>query len=357
LSIFQGGEPLLNFEIIKLIYKLVTDKNIDKKRIAFVICTNLLKVNNEILNFISSNNISISTSLDGPKDLHDSCRIKRNGSGTHDHFLKSLKEASFLIPRENISALVTVTRFNINHLEAVIDEYLAQGFRSIFLRNLNQFGAAHNNWVKVGYSIDKWVKAYISALDYIIQLNLSGKHFSEEYAALLLTRILTPFSTGFVDLQSPSGAGISGVIYDYNGDVYVSDEGRMLSAFTGDKKFCIGNVHRSSYKDIFCGSALKEIVSKTTIESIPGCAWCVYQPYCGSDPVKNYSESGNLVGNRSTSEFCAKQKAIFRILFEYILSDNQDVSDVFWSWITGRDITEIRKPYVSNSSVCDHTNY
>ena len=47
---------------------------------------------------------------------------------------------------------------------------------------------------------------------------------------------MTPFSTGFVDLQSPSGAGIAGAIYYYNGDVYPTDEARMLAEM-GDQSF------------------------------------------------------------------------------------------------------------------------
>ena len=43
--------------------------------------------------------------------------------------------------------------------------------------------------------------------------------------------MLTPFATGFVDLQSPAGVGISGAIYDYDGSVYVSDEARMMARF------------------------------------------------------------------------------------------------------------------------------
>jgi uncharacterized protein len=340
---FQGGEPLLNFEIVKAIYEIAVEANKAKrKNMDFVICTNLLSIDDQKIEFIKANNISISTSLDGPQDIHDSCRIKRNGSGSYSQFIKSLTKVKKEISHDNISALVTVTAFNINRLRDVVDEYLKLGFKSIFIRNINPFGAARNNWEQVGYSIGQWIESYKEVLEYIIQINLAGKHFPEVYASLLLTRILTPFSTGFVDLQSPSGAGISGAIYDINGDVYVSDEARMLAALTGDKKFCLGNIHKDDWNDIFCGKKLKEIVSKTCIESIPGCAWCAYQPFCGSDPVRNYCESGNLVGNRSMSEFCQKHKALFRLLFEYLSSGNEDIQDVFWSWITCRSIQEIR---------------
>jgi len=152
---------------------------------------------------------------------------------------------------------------------------------------------------------------------------------------------LTPFSTGFMDLQSPTGAGISGVIYETNGDVFVSDEARMLFRASGNKKFCIGNVFKNSWHEIFGGQLLREIISDSCIESIPGCAWCVYQTYCGADPVKNYSQYGSLE-NRPNSEFCKNNKQIFNILFDYLEQGDSKVLDVFWSWITSRSLEEVR---------------
>ena len=63
-----------------------------------------------------------------------------------------------------------------------------------------------------------------------------GTPFLETYAQLLLTKILTPYPTGYVDLQSPAGAGIGVAVYNYDGDVYVSDEARMLAEM-GDRIF------------------------------------------------------------------------------------------------------------------------
>ena len=57
----------------------------------------------------------------------------------------------------------------------------------------------------------------------------------EVYAQLLLQKMLTPFPTGYVDLQSPAGLGIGCVVYNYDGDVYASDEGRMLAEMKDDR--------------------------------------------------------------------------------------------------------------------------
>ena len=174
---------------------------------------------------------------------------------------------------------------------------------------------------------------YKKALDYIIKINREGIFFPEEFATILLKRILTPFSTGFVDLQSPSGAGISAVAYETNGDVYVADEGRMLAKNSGDKTFCIGNVNHDNFNQIFCSDKLIEIARQSTIEAVPGCAWCAYQPYCGCDPVRNYIQFGTFGTTNSQTDFCHKHKALFDILFDYLYQEDDATMDVFWSWI------------------------
>ena len=111
---------------------------------------------------------------------------------------------------------------------------LNSDLNNVFLRALNPYGNAIKNKESLDYSTEEFVAAYKDVLNYIIELNKSGTNFIECYTTLFLSRILTPFSTGFVDLQSPSGAGISGVIYNYDGKIYPADEARMLSRMGDD---------------------------------------------------------------------------------------------------------------------------
>lgn len=99
-----------------------------------------------------------------------------------------------------MSALMTTTKDNINNFKEIIDEYIRLGFTGIFFRPLNPYGEGYKNLSSIGYSIEEFVEAYKKGLDYIIDINLCGKKFIEFFTLLLLKRILTPFSTGFVDL-------------------------------------------------------------------------------------------------------------------------------------------------------------
>jgi radical SAM protein with 4Fe4S-binding SPASM domain len=144
-----------------------------------------------------------------------------------------------------------------------------------------------------------------------------------------------------MDLQNPAGAGISGVMYDFNGDVYPTDEARML-ARTGNTDFKIGNVLIDDYDKVFENEKLKDITRKSILQTTPSCANCIYNAYCGSDPIRNFVESGDIVGHRPSSDFCTKNKMLFEYLMKLVEKNNPEIMDVFWSWITNRNIGDVR---------------
>jgi His-Xaa-Ser system radical SAM maturase HxsB len=340
---FQGGEPTLNWETLKetVLYAERINRK-QRKNLEFVVCTNLVKIDDSMLRFFQEHRVQISTSLDGPKEMHDRHRVLRSGGGTYDNVTTNMYRAFDIVLRNSVNALMTTTADNIDHLQAVIDEYVRLGLSGVFIRALNPYGLATKNNAQLGYPAERFVAAFEKALDYIIQLNLKGTRFVEYYTTILLTRILTPFSTGFVDLQSPSGAGISGAIYDHNGDVFPADEARMLARM-GDCSFCLGNVYKDSYEDIFGGKLMHEIVGKSCVEIMPYCGTCVYRSYCGADPVRNYRETGDMIGRRPNDDFCTKNRLMFDMLFRKLKRNDPDEMDVFWSWITCRNLDEVKR--------------
>lgn len=328
---FQGGEPLLNWEAIKATVEYAEELNKQyHKDLSFVICTNLTLLTTEKLDYIKEKNIQISTSLDGPNHIHDTSRKLRNNKSSHALFKEKLKMCS----KENVpvSALMTTAKKSLSFFPEIVDEYVSMGFEGIFFRPLNPYGFAHEKIADIGYTAKEFFNAYKKGFDHIIDLNVKGLRFIEFYTQLLLTRILTSNPTGFVDLQSPAGTGISGVIYDYNGDIYPSDEGRMLSRM-GDFYFKLGNVGSNKYLQVFSGKKLRQIINDSCIETTPSCGWCVYQLCCGVDPVRNYLETKDVVGFRPGSFFCELHMMLFDMIFDILSSQNQNTIDILWSWV------------------------
>ena len=333
---FQGGEPTLNFATLEASVQYGQElAKTYNKTVDFVICTNLFDLDDYKLSFLYENRVQVSTSLDGPKELHDRCRPSATDSGSYDRFCKNLFRVRDRFEGQIPSALLTVSRHNLKYLKTVVDEYLALGLNSIFVRMLNPFGRAHESWGDLCYDVDQFAREYLAVLDYIIDINKKGTFFIEEYAAILLRRILTPFPCGFVDLQSPAGAATSGIIYDPDGDIFVSDEARMLKRAVGDSHFCLGNVYSDDRASAFHSNRLREVVEASVIEALPGCAWCAYQSYCGSDPVRNYHLFGDYVSFKPNDPYCRLNMTIFDNLFRRLANMDKNTEAVIWSWLTG----------------------
>ena len=329
---FQGGEPLLNFNMVKYIIEQAEGKNTFKKRnLEFVICSNLSLMTEDMLKYLKKHNVYISTSLDGSSFLHNKNRPLQGGQDSYHTLIEKINLCRNHLGHDHVSALMTTSMYNLYNLKEVVDEYIKQNFNAIFLRSLNPYGFAKEN--NIDYDVDKFVENYKETLDYVIQVNMDGYYIVEGFATILLSRILTPFATGFVDMQFPAGAGIGGAIYDYNGNVYVSDEGRMLASM-GDEKFLMGNVHSTSYDELFNSNFLKSLIRTSCLECTAACVQCAFSPYCGFDPVRNYSEQGNIIGHIPSSNLCRKNKQVIKYVLELIKKNDKNINEVFWSWIT-----------------------
>lgn len=315
---FQGGESLLNFEIVRHVVR-ESKRRSDGRRVEFVIATNLSPLTDEMLAFCREHGIHISTSLDGPRGLHNANR-PRPGHDSYERAVSGIHRARNVLGRHAVSALMTTTVRSLSMPRQIIDEYVSQGFRSIFLRPISPYGFALKSAKRTGYSTEAFLDFYRQGLDYILELNQQGVPLREEYAAIVLRRALTPYPTGYVDLQSPSGLGSAVIVYNYDGDVYASDEGRMLAEMH-DETFRLGNVHTNSYRELFLESPLLTMLQETMAEGIPGCCDCAYLPWCGTDPVFHHATQGDAVGHRPTSGFCQRNMGVFRLLVEKLECD------------------------------------
>lgn len=328
---FQGGESLLNFPLIKHIVLEAERRNIAEQRnLAFVIATNLSILSHDILDFCRDHDISISTSLDGPEDLHNINR-PNGANNSYRITINGINQAREVVGEDKVSALMTTTRASLPRVTEIIDEYVRQGFNSIFLRSLSPYGFALKTKSFSAYDTQEWLEFYQRGLDHIIELNKRGTFFAEQYTAIVLQKMLTPSGTGFVNLQSPAGIGIAGIIYNYNGEVYPSDEARM-KAEMGDKIFCMGNLLTDSYEQLMLSPALLNPLQESVAETVPMCEECAFLPYCGSDPDYHYATQHDFVGHKALSGFCKKNMGVFRYIIQK-MEDDPEARKILESWV------------------------
>jgi His-Xaa-Ser system radical SAM maturase HxsB len=342
---FQGGEPLLAFDQVRWMVETAAERAaLAGKKINFVVCTNLTLLTNTHLAFFARHNIAVSTSLDGPPEIHNRNRPLA-GTAAYDCVVENIRRCQDALGPSSVSALMTATTHSLDHPQAIVDEYVKLGFASIFLRELNPYGFAAKSAPAIGYDVSTFITFYKRALSYIIDLNRQGISIAEGYATILLRKMLTPFGVGFVDLQSPTGEGFAVVLYNHDGSVYPSDEARMLAEM-GDDTFRMGSVE-DTYSSLFFGKTNVQLAAAGCAECLPGCSDCVFVPYCGADPIRHYRTQGDLFGHRPTSSFCKKQKALFQHLFLLLADGDPELHQIFLGWMMPSRKTMPRPQWLS----------
>ena len=342
---FQGGEPLVNFPVVQHLIEYALEKNrTAQKRLEFTMVSNLSLMDEEKLAYLLKHKVQICTSIDGPEHLHDKQR-KLPGLSAHRtaaHWIKRINEAYVEMGLDptlyHVEALLTTTAEALKFPREIVDTYVALGCRALFLRPVDPFGFAEKTGHRVEYPRAEYMRFYAAAVDYMLELNQKGVQILERFASIFLTKILGGEDPNFLDVRSPCGAGIGQVAYNYDGKVFTCDEGRMLHEM-GDSTFLIGEVGRTSYRDMMGHPTVRALAIASNLDAQPDCVNCAYQPYCGVCPVHNHKTQGTLFGRMRESTLCAVHKGIQDYLFGRIADGDAAVMETFRRWTTVRDRT------------------
>jgi uncharacterized protein len=327
---FQGGEPLLNFRLVRWITSEAKRMNAAYgKDLAFVIATNLALLDEETLDFCDEQDVHVSTSLDGPQDLHNGNR-RRPGRDSWQQAVSGIKRVQQRLGQDRVSALMTTTEASLDRAAEIIDVYAELGLRGVFLRPISPYGFALRGRGGGNYDVDRWLEFYAAGLNHIVELNARGVPMVEIYASIIAKKMLTNADPGYVDLTSPAGIGIGALVYNYDGDIYASDEGRMLAEMD-DSTFRLGNVHDSSYADVMLSDSLLRPLTESITLSAPMCATCAFEPYCGADPVFHHATVGDFTGHKALSAFCRRNMGVFTLLLRKV-RDDPYFRDLMWRW-------------------------
>lgn len=320
---FQGGEPLVNFLFIKKFVSKAKTALKDKK-LNFVIATALGPITDEIIKWISSEKIHLSISIDGIESIHNSNRPSKlfNSFKNTTQIIRKIRDS---YPDIQLSALTTVTKLSLTSPENVIKPYIDLGFKELFIRPLSPYGFAVDTWKKLGYTAEEFFIFYEKVLDIAIDNDLI------EYSALLHLNRIFKRSASHVDLKSPAGVLFGAVCFDYSGNIFGSDESRMLYKTTESKELILGHISDSP-KDICTNENLTTILKDTFIELNPGCCDCAYNQFCGADPIYHLSSQGDLIGDKSKSFFCQIEMKMFDLIFEKYYT-NSNYFKKFNKWL------------------------
>jgi uncharacterized protein len=330
---FQGGEPLINWPVVKFVVQYARRKNkLYGKTLHIGLISNFSLLDDERLDFLIENGVSFCSSLDGPEDLHNKNRVYLGGN-SHAQVVANLKkvlarrEAGAKVDIPN--AICTITKHSLPRAKEIVDQLVGMGIERIQLGPLDPVGYALNHWDEIGYTSKEFLTFYEEALDYVIALNKKGHKVYEKMAMIFLVRILEGGHWRF-----PNGDALARLAYDYDGSIYTSEEGRLL-ANAGDPFFKIGHAGAMKYQEVFDHPTVRASLLAANGNTQPQCFQCAYQPYCTVQPVFNYETQGGLWGRMPENAWCEKLMGIFDLLFKRLAKPES--REVLESWLTYQD--------------------
>lgn len=279
---FFGGEPLLNFNVVKetVYYALKREKELfaqnKKKKFHFTLTTNGVLLDDEKIEFLNKYMKNVVLSLDGREKVHDKYRKTLSGKGSFKMIVPKFQ--NFVKKRGNKEYYIrgTYTRNNLDFTED-IKTYLNLGFKRTSLEPV--VGKIDEDYALKEEDLPILYDQYEKLADILMDAIDSGKDF-------IFYHYMIDLNNGPCIYKRISGCG-SGTEYmavTPNGDLYPCHQ------FVGNPEFRMG--------DIFNGVERLDLVSsfkRNNLYSHKGCNDCWAKMYCsGGCAANNFNATGDL---------------------------------------------------------------
>ena len=292
---FFGGEPLLNFGLIKKIVEYC-EETYREKNIKYILITNATLINDNIASFLMDNNFSVTISLDGGKRLNDLNRVDYFGNGTFEKTVRGYK----LIETIHPIIRATVTKDNSSSIKIINS-----------LKKLKPIGIACSHGYE-SFSLPKDFKLIASDFAEIyttFNKYLIKRKYAECRKIHFIMSILKKISSSNVRF-SFCDACFRTITVDSNGDIY------PCHRFFSSKKLLIGNVSENN-EDLInkIYKCFKEEFVSPRHEKCKNC-WAI--GLCGS--FCKYDDENFCLSN---SSLCEDMKVLYEQVILLYLSLNK----------------------------------
>ena len=193
---FYGGEPLLEFELIRQCVKYIKEKT-EGKTITFGMTTNGTLLSDEVVDYLMSENFRLTISLDGSREEHDANRKFRNGKGTFDVIMSNVKRIHERYPDYSSKILFNTVINPKSDLGCVMNFFKSS---DVFQDKNLIFSSVIPIGLKEEISYDE---RYENIRKYeILKMYLSMiRRINEEYVSPLVKQRISDYMTNFFNLQ------------------------------------------------------------------------------------------------------------------------------------------------------------
>ena len=274
---FFGGEPLMNFEVMKQIVEYGREQEkLFGKHINFTVTTNGTLLNDERIKYINDNMYNVVLSVDGRKCVNDRMRRTPNGSGSYDMFIGKFKKLVAERGDKEWYVRGTYTKYNLDFAEDVMSLY-DEGFEQISVEPV--MAPASEPYALTEADLPRIFEEYDKLTDRIRAIRDSGKFINFFHFMLDLDQ-----GPCAIKRLKGCGCGNEYVAISTDGDIYPCHQ------FVGQEDYKMGSLNDGSFD-----TEMKKDFAGAHIYSKSDCKTCWARFYCsGGCNANNYFYQGDI---------------------------------------------------------------
>ena len=276
---FFGGEPLMNFEVVKQLVAYARSVEKEKnKNFRFTLTTNGMLIDDDVIEFANKEMSNVVLSLDGRKEIHDRFRVDYAGKGSFDRIVPKFQKLVSAREGKNYYMRGTFTHANPDFLTD-IKTMLDLGFTEL---SMEPVVCAEDDPSELTEE-DKPIvmEQYEKLAELMIKRDDEGKPFT--------------FYHYMIDLKggpcickriSGCGSGTEYMAVTPWGDLYPCHQ------FVGEEKFKLGDI----WQGVTNKDTQKEFAD-CNVYARPDCHSCWAKLYCSGGCAANaYHSTGSVRG-------------------------------------------------------------
>ena len=260
---FFGGETLLNFPVLRKTVAYARQRAAEiGKDVDFSLTTNATLLRPEIIEFIAENDIGVTISIDGPREVQDKFRVFHNGTGSYDVVAPKIRELLRRHTRRPIGARVTLTsgKMDVKRIYRHLTEEI--GFWEVGFAPVTTSPDRAHAIAESGY--DEMLGQFRELAFEFLEAAVANRHHGFSNVKETIEELHKGVSKAF-----PCGAGLGLLGVATDGDV------ALCHRFAGSDAHKLGTVRDGIDRD-----AQRAFLERHHIANKTDCSVCWARPLC-----------------------------------------------------------------------------
>lgn len=274
---FFGGEPLMNFRVVKQIVEYAREQEkIHDKKFRFTITTNGMLLTDDKIDFINDEMYNVVLSVDGRKCVNDRMRKRVDGTGSYDTFMPKFKRLVEKRGDKEYYVRGTYTKYNLDFSNDIISLY-EEGFDQISVEPV--MADPEMPYALTESDLPAIFKEYELLSDKLKEIRSQGKFINFFHFMLDLDQ-----GPCAIKRLRGCGCGNEYVAISPDGDIYPCHQ------FVGIDDYKMGSLNDGSFN-----TEMKMDFARAHVYSKPECRKCWAKFYCsGGCNANNYLYAGDI---------------------------------------------------------------